>query len=299
METAQGPDPLGRRRHPAAPDHAHVRQAARAGGQQARALLRDRGAGRRRDRRDRDRDRARDRRRDPGSGRRRVGVRRTNHLRRAGGAARPGACRPDRRGGARRQPVRHVPGRQPAARRHHGAGGRLPPRRARRPAPADPGAGSRGTTASPSSRASGSCAWSRSRRTRPRTWPSWACTSSGQRSSTRRAPSSPSGRGELEITDAIQHLIDNGSQVESRTVGGWWKDTGQLADMLEANRLVLEDIEGGIEGELVESQGRGQGCRWPRRANRALGRFAGRRSSARTPRSWTPTSGPTRRSARA
>ena len=69
---------------------------------------------------------------------------------------------------------------------------------------------------------------------------------------------SPSGRGELEITDAIQHLIDNGAQVESRTVGGWWKDTGQLADMLEANRLVLEDIEGGVEGELVESRVEGR-----------------------------------------
>jgi glucose-1-phosphate thymidylyltransferase len=43
----------------------------------------------------------------------------------------------------------------------------------------------------------------------------------------------PSGRGELEITDAIQHLIDDGSHVESRTVQGWWKDTGQLADMVE------------------------------------------------------------------
>ena len=68
----------------------------------------------------------------------------------------------------------------------------------------------------------------------------------------------PSGRGELEITDAIQHLIDNGSRVESRTVSGWWKDTGQLADMLEANRLVLEDIEGGIEGELVEARVEGR-----------------------------------------
>ena len=81
---------------------------------------------------------------------------------------------------------------------------------------------------------------------------------------------SPSGRGELEITDAIQHLIDNGSQVESRTVGGWWKDTGQLADMLEANRLVLEDIEGGVEGELVESRVEGRVAVGPGRANRAL-----------------------------
>jgi glucose-1-phosphate thymidylyltransferase len=59
----------------------------------------------------------------------------------------------------------------------------------------------------------------------------------------------PSGRGELEITDAIQQLIDGGSRVESHTVQGWWKDTGQLADMLEANRLVLEDIEPRMAGE--------------------------------------------------
>jgi glucose-1-phosphate thymidylyltransferase len=64
----------------------------------------------------------------------------------------------------------------------------------------------------------------------------------------------PSGRGELEITDAIQYLIDDGSHVESRTVTGWWKDTGQLADMLEANRLVLEDIERSVEGEHPESR---------------------------------------------
>jgi glucose-1-phosphate thymidylyltransferase len=68
----------------------------------------------------------------------------------------------------------------------------------------------------------------------------------------------PSARGELEITDAIQHLIDNGSQVESRTVGGWWKDTGQLADMLEANRLVLEDLVRSVEGELIESKVEGR-----------------------------------------
>jgi glucose-1-phosphate thymidylyltransferase len=60
----------------------------------------------------------------------------------------------------------------------------------------------------------------------------------------------PSGRGELEITDAIGALIESGRQVEPHLVGGWWKDTGRLEDMLEANRLVLEDIEPRNEGEL-------------------------------------------------
>jgi len=68
----------------------------------------------------------------------------------------------------------------------------------------------------------------------------------------------PSGRGELEITDAIQHLIDSGSRVASRTVSGWWKDTGQLADMLEANRLVLEDLERRIDGETIDSKVEGR-----------------------------------------
>jgi len=68
----------------------------------------------------------------------------------------------------------------------------------------------------------------------------------------------PSWRDELEITDAIQRLIDGGSRVESHTVGGWWKDTGQLADMLEANRLVLEDIERRVEGELTDTRVEGR-----------------------------------------
>jgi glucose-1-phosphate thymidylyltransferase len=68
----------------------------------------------------------------------------------------------------------------------------------------------------------------------------------------------PSWRGELEITDAIQGLIDGGRRVESRLVRGWWKDTGHLDDMLEANRLVLEDIERRIEGELVDSRVEGR-----------------------------------------
>jgi glucose-1-phosphate thymidylyltransferase len=62
----------------------------------------------------------------------------------------------------------------------------------------------------------------------------------------------PSGRGELEITDTIQRLIDDGETVEHHRVKGWWKDTGQLQDMLAANRLVLEDIEPYLDGELVD-----------------------------------------------
>jgi glucose-1-phosphate thymidylyltransferase len=64
----------------------------------------------------------------------------------------------------------------------------------------------------------------------------------------------PSARGELEITDAIQWLVDRGQRVEPHVVRGWWKDTGRLEDMLEANRLVLDNIEARLEGELVESQ---------------------------------------------
>ena len=63
----------------------------------------------------------------------------------------------------------------------------------------------------------------------------------------------PSWRGELEITEAIQSLIEDGHRVQSEVVSGWWKDTGQLADMREANRLVLEEIEPRVEGEVDEA----------------------------------------------
>jgi glucose-1-phosphate thymidylyltransferase len=62
----------------------------------------------------------------------------------------------------------------------------------------------------------------------------------------------PSGRNELEITDAIQTLIDRGLEVRPHIVDGWWKDTGKLEDVLEANRLILETIERRIDGSVDE-----------------------------------------------
>ncbi|MEU7861914.1 glucose-1-phosphate thymidylyltransferase [Nonomuraea sp. NPDC049141] len=61
---------------------------------------------------------------------------------------------------------------------------------------------------------------------------------------------SPSPRGELEITDAIRWLVDNGYRVHSHLVSGYWKDTGRLQDMLECNRIVLEAIERDIRGTV-------------------------------------------------
>jgi glucose-1-phosphate thymidylyltransferase len=69
----------------------------------------------------------------------------------------------------------------------------------------------------------------------------------------------PSRRGELEITDAIQWLIDEDGAVHCQVIGGWWKDTGKLEDLLEANRIVLDTIERSIEGDVdtdSEVQGR-------------------------------------------
>jgi len=62
----------------------------------------------------------------------------------------------------------------------------------------------------------------------------------------------PSWRGELEITDAIQTLIDTGAKVDYQLVEGWWKDTGRPEDLLEANQLVLQELQPLVEGTLEE-----------------------------------------------
>jgi len=68
----------------------------------------------------------------------------------------------------------------------------------------------------------------------------------------------PSGRGELEITEAIQSLLDSGFDVGYCFVEGWWKDTGTAEDILESNRLILDDLKKDIKG-IVEDEGSIQG----------------------------------------
>jgi glucose-1-phosphate thymidylyltransferase len=63
----------------------------------------------------------------------------------------------------------------------------------------------------------------------------------------------PSPRGELEITDAIQWLIDNGRRVRHEVVDGWWIDTGKLDPLLEGNRLVLETLEPRVDGSVDQA----------------------------------------------
>jgi glucose-1-phosphate thymidylyltransferase len=68
----------------------------------------------------------------------------------------------------------------------------------------------------------------------------------------------PSWRGELEITEAIQLLLDRGNEVGHRFVEGWWKDTGTPEDVLESNRLILDEAELDLKG-IIEDEASIQG----------------------------------------
>lgn len=74
----------------------------------------------------------------------------------------------------------------------------------------------------------------------------------------------PSWRGELEITDTIQTLLDEGAKVEVQRVQGWWKDTGRPEDLLEANQLVLHELQsynrGSVQDSVTISNNVGIGC---------------------------------------
>jgi len=63
----------------------------------------------------------------------------------------------------------------------------------------------------------------------------------------------PSWRNELEITDAIQFLLEKGKRISVQRIDGWWKDTGKPEDLLEANQLVLDDLKSKIDGSIDTS----------------------------------------------
>jgi len=62
----------------------------------------------------------------------------------------------------------------------------------------------------------------------------------------------PSWRNELEITEAIQLLLDKGYNVGYKFVEGWWKDTGTPEDILESNRLILDELEYEVKGKVED-----------------------------------------------
>jgi len=70
---------------------------------------------------------------------------------------------------------------------------------------------------------------------------------------------SPSERGELEISDAHQYLLDAGKLVGYKEITGWWKDTGKPEDLLEGNQLLLQELEPGIFTESIHQESRIEG----------------------------------------
>ena len=132
-------------------------------------------------------------------------------------------------------------GRQPAPGRDRGPGGRVPQQPARGADPAHARCRTRRTSASPSSTpTAASRAWSRSPRSR-RPTSRWSASTCSRRASTRRRrrssrPAAASSRSPTRSSGSST----SSTPVESHVVRGWWKDTGRLDDMLEANRLILE-----------------------------------------------------------
>ena len=270
----EGPDPLGRQGHPPAADHVHERQAARAGRQQARALLRDRGDGRRRASR-----------RSGSSSRPRPATRSARPSATARSSAsqityivqdEPAGPRPrgaHRRAVPRRRPVRHVPRRQPAAGRHHRPG------RARS-ATSEPDALIL-LTPVPDPEHYGVAELDDGRvvrlvekpaepEDRPRARRRLHV--HRRRSSTPRGRSSPRARGELEITDAIQYLVDQRHARRAAHRAGLVEGHRPARRHARGQPARARDIERRIEGELIDSHGRGpRGGRGGRRA-RALDR---------------------------
>jgi len=68
----------------------------------------------------------------------------------------------------------------------------------------------------------------------------------------------PSDRGELEITEAIEYLLNQGLDIEYSVVDGWWKDTGTVDEILAANRLILSSVKENIQGNIKDSDITGQ-----------------------------------------
>ena len=300
MEHLKGLILSRRQGHAPAPDHPHEREAARAGGQQAGALLRHRGDG------------ARPASREVGiiiapetgaeirdGRRRRLAVRRADHLHRAGRAARPRPRRAHRRAVPRRRRRSSCTWATTCCATASPTSSTSSARGARRADPADPGAGPgelrRGRARR---RRPGRAAWSRSRRSRRPTSRSSASTCSRRRSSTPRARSSRPGATSSRSPTRSSTWSTRGLRVDPHIVHGWWKDTGQVQDMLEANRLILDDLEERVEGELIESRVEGRvvieaGATLERATVRGPAIIGARRRA-----SPTPTSARTRRSAR-
>ncbi len=203
--------------------------------------------------------RAGDGRRGARGGGRRLAVRPADHLHRAGCAAGARPRGAHRRGVPRRLAVRDVPRRQPAARRDREARRHVQERAARRADPAHARAGPRelrrggARRRQPGRRGS----W-RSRRIRRPTSRWWASTCSRRRSSTQRARSSPRGATSSRSPTRSRRSWTAACGWTRTSCDGWWKDTGQVQDMLEANRLILDDLDERIDGELVDCQVEGR-----------------------------------------